>query len=126
MTDKKEKALAALLECSTRKEAAEKAGIGYTTIREYLQDAEFLAEYRQRKGDIVDDAARRLTNAMQKAIDVLEKGMSGKRTTNAALKAARIVLEYSARFIAITDITARLDALEAQDRQRTEHGDIYT
>ena len=125
MTTSKEKALAALLTSKTRKEAAEKAGISYRTIRVYLQDAEFLAEYRQRKGEIVDDAARRLTNAMQKAIDVLENATDGKRVKDAALKASKLVLEYSARFITISDIMARLDAMEEQDKQRADAGDIY-
>ena len=125
MTTSKEKALAALLTSTTRKEAAEKAGISYRTIRTYLQDAEFAAEYQQRKGEIVDDAARRLTNAMQKAIGVLENATDGKRTTAAALKASKLVLEYSARFITISDIMARLDAMEEQEKQRAEAGDIY-
>ncbi len=125
MTTSKEKALAALLTSKTRKEAAEKAGISYRTIRVYLQDAEFLAEYRQRKGEIIDDAARRLTNAMQKAIDVLENATDGKRVKDAALKASKLVLEYSARFITISDIMARLDAMEEQDKQRADAGDIY-
>ena len=125
MTTSKEKALAALLTSTTRKEAAEKAGISYRTIRSYLQDAEFAAEYRQRKGEIVDDAARRLQNAMQKAIEVLENGTAGKRVSAAALKASKLVLEYSVRFINLSDIMARLDAMEEQDRQRAEAGDIY-
>ena len=125
MTTSKEKALAALLTSTTRKEAAEKAGISYRTIRTYLQDAEFAAEYQQRKGEIVDDAARRLTNAMQKAIDVLENATGGKRVSAAALKASKLVLEYSARFITISDIMARLDAMEEQEKQRAEAGDIY-
>lgn len=125
MTTSKEKALAALLTSTTRKEAAEKAGISYRTIRAYLQDAEFAAEYQQRKGEIVDDAARRLTNAMQKAIEVLENATGGKRVSAAALKASKLVLEYSARFITISDIMARLDAMEEQEKQRAEAGDIY-
>lgn len=125
MTTSKEKALAALLTSTTRKEAAEKAGISYRTIRTYLQDAEFAAEYQQRKGEIVDDAARRLTNAMQKAIEVLENATGGKRVSAAALKASKLVLEYSARFITISDIMARLDAMEEQEKQRAEAGDIY-
>ena len=125
MTTSKEKALAALLTSTTRKEAAEKAGISYRTIRTYLQDAEFAAEYQQRKGEIVDDAARRLTNAMQKAIEVLENATGGKRVSAAALKASKLVLEYSARFITISDIMARLDAMEEQDKQRADAGDIY-
>ena len=125
MTTSKEKALAALLTSKTRKEAAEKAGISYRTIRVYLQDAEFLAEYRQRKGEIIDDAARRLTNAMQKAIDVLENATDGKKVKDAALKASKLVLEYSARFITISDIMTRLDVMEEQEKQRADAGDIY-
>ena len=62
---------------------------------------------------------------MQKAIGVLENATDGKKVKDAALKASKLVLEYSARFITISDIMARLDAMEEQDKQRADAGDIY-
>ena len=45
MTPKKEKALAALLTSPTVKAAAQETGVGSRTMRLYLKDPEFLAEY---------------------------------------------------------------------------------
>ena len=42
MTPRKEKALQALLVSRTRAEAAQAAGIGESTLRSYMQDAEFM------------------------------------------------------------------------------------
>lgn len=41
MTPKREKALSALLVSRTQAEAAALAGIGESTLREYMKDAEF-------------------------------------------------------------------------------------
>lgn len=51
MTPRKEKALRALLVSRTRAEAAKTAGIGESTLREYMKDAEFMERYKQAFGD---------------------------------------------------------------------------
>ena len=53
MTPRKEKALQALLVCRTRAEAAKAAGIGESTLRAYLQDAEFSAAYKHAAAGIM-------------------------------------------------------------------------
>ena len=58
MTPRKEKALQALLVSRTRAEAAKAAGIGESTLREYMKDPEFLDRYREAFGNLVQDAAR--------------------------------------------------------------------
>lgn len=56
MTPRKEKALQALLVSRTRAEAAATAGIGESTLREYMKDPEFMDRYKQAFGDMVRDA----------------------------------------------------------------------
>ena len=51
LTPRKEKALRALLVSRTRAEAAKTAGIGESTLREYMKDAEFMERYKQAFGD---------------------------------------------------------------------------
>lgn len=51
MTPRKEKALRALLVSRTRAEAAKTAGIGESTLREYMKDTEFMERYKQAFGD---------------------------------------------------------------------------
>ncbi len=45
----KEKVLIALVETSSIREAAKQSGIGEVTVYRYLQDKEFLAEYRDNR-----------------------------------------------------------------------------
>lgn len=58
MTQRKERALQALLVSRTRAEAAHMAGIGESTLREYMKDPEFMERYKQAFGDMVKDATR--------------------------------------------------------------------
>ena len=53
LTPRKEKALRALLVSRTRAEAAKTAGIGESTLREYMKDAEFMERYKQAFGGAV-------------------------------------------------------------------------
>ena len=59
MTPKKEKALAALLTSPTVKAAAQETGVGSRTMRLYLKDPEFLAEYKKRCSSLLEDATNK-------------------------------------------------------------------
>ena len=68
MTPRKEKALRALLVSRTRAEAAKTAGIGESTLREYMKDAEFMERYKQAFGDMVRDATRQAQQTLSPAL----------------------------------------------------------
>lgn len=57
MTPKREKALSALLVSRTQAEAAALAGIGESTLREYMKDAEFKERYNLACRELVREAA---------------------------------------------------------------------
>ena len=63
----KEKALAALLTCDTQREAAAMCGLTDRTLRLYLADPAFYAEYRRRKRQLVSEATKQLPGSYKSA-----------------------------------------------------------
>ena len=114
MTPRKEKALQALLVSRTRTEAAKAAGIGESTLREYMKDPEFLDRYREAFGNLVQDATRQAGQALTLALSTLTEIMenTGEQAT-ARIQAARYLVEYALRLGEQCDLLARLERLEA-------------
>ena len=94
MTPKKHKALLALLTNPTKERAAEAAGITSKTLRGYLADPEFQAEYKKAFADLVEDATRKVQQTLEPAVAVLREIMED-RSENGQVRvsAARSVLE---------------------------------
>jgi hypothetical protein len=67
----KEQAIAALLAKPTIEEAAAAAGIGYATLRRWLQDPGFASEYRRARRDLVSQVAAQLQSAAGEAVSAL-------------------------------------------------------
>ena len=114
MTPRKEKALQALLVSRTRAQAAKAAGIGESTLREYMKDPEFLDQYREAFGNLVQDATRQAQQALTLALSTLTEIMenTGEQAT-ARIQAARYLVEYALRLGEQCDLLARLERLEA-------------
>ena len=114
MTPRKEKALQALLVSRTRAEAAKAAGIGESTLREYMKDPEFSERYREAFGNLVQDATRQAQQALTLALSTLTEIMenTGEQAT-ARIQAARYLVEYALRLGEQCDLLARLERLEA-------------
>ena len=115
LTPKKEKALAALLTHSTRKEAAAAAGVSVRTMQDYFRDPEFLDRYNRAFADVVQDATRAAQQILQPALSTLKEIMGDTDIAPAArVQACRTALEYAGRLTEQNDILSRLAALEAQ------------
>lgn len=113
MRSDKERALSALLTSDTKAEAARKAGISDRTLRSYLSDPAFSAEYERRKKKLLSDATRQMQQSMRIAVSTL-RGIiqsQGSRDSD-RISAARLILEYSLRYTEITDILSRIEDLE--------------
>ncbi|BCK78732.1 hypothetical protein MM35RIKEN_09240 [Vescimonas fastidiosa] len=119
MTPRKEKALQALLVCRTRAEAAKAAGIGESTLREYMKDAEFTERYNQAFGGMVADATRQAQQTLSPALSTLREIMEDREEqASARITAARSILEYAMKLCEQTDI---LDQLQSLERWRCEN-----
>lgn len=113
MTPKQQKALLALLTNPTKEKAAAAAGITSKTLRSYLADPAFQAEYKKAFSGLVEDAARQAQQAITPALSTLRDIVEdGGKSAQARISAARSILEYSMKLTETTDILTRLDELE--------------
>lgn len=122
LTPRKEKALQALLVCRTRAEAAKAAGIGESTLREYMKDTEFVERYEAAFAGMVRDAAQQARQTLSPALSTLREIMEDRaEPTQARITAARSILEYSLKLTEQADIMEQIKALERW-REETENG----
>jgi len=109
ITSKQRSALEALLGCPTVKGAARAANIDPKTMRGYLKDPEFCAEYKARTREMVDDAARQAKQALNPALSTLTEICADAEAGSASrVAAARALLDYSLRLAEINDIIGEL------------------
>lgn len=112
----------ALLVCRTRAEAAQAAGIGESTLREYMKDPEFTKRYEAAFADMVRDAAQQAKQTLSPALSTLREIMEDTdEPTQARITAARSILEYSLKLTEQADILEQLRALERW-KEETENG----
>lgn len=109
LSENKQKAIAALLTCKTKEQAAEKAGISPRTLRTYFEDPAFLQAYRNAFGSLIDQATRHAQQTISPALDTLSEIMQDADISPAArVSAARAVLEYGLRLTEANDIIAQI------------------
>lgn len=121
MTPKKQKALIALLTQPTKEKAASAAGITSKTLRSYLADPGFQAEYKRAFSGLVEDATRQAQQSIAPALSTLREIVEdADENAHARISAARSILEYCMKLTETTDILTRLDELEAA--MGGEHG----
>lgn len=114
----KELMLSALMTSETRQEAAAKAGITDRTLRAYLSDPSFLAEYQRQRSKLLTDATHQLQSNFQTAIKTLVGIVKSKNSSDKAkISASRIILEYGLRFTEIADILTRLEEMERKQNE---------
>jgi AcrR family transcriptional regulator len=115
----KEKVLIALIETSSIREAAKASGIGEATIYRYLQDKEFLAEYRNARRQTVGSAIALLQNAASEAVERL-KELQYCENPAVAARCAQIIFENSIKGMEMTDVLTRLEKLEDEHSKQIE------
>lgn len=114
MTPKKQKALLALLSQPTKEKAAAAAGITSKTLRVYLADPDFQAEYKRAFSGLVEDATRQAQQSLAPALSTLREVVEDSgEDPKFRISAARSLLEYSLKLTEQNDIVAKLQELEA-------------
>jgi hypothetical protein len=108
---KREAAISALLSEGTLSEAAEKAGISYHTLKNWLGREDFLHDYHQARSQVFERSLDRLLSVRLESIDTLRRNLSC-GLPSAENRAAEILLEQGIRAQEAVDILARLAALE--------------
>ena|SRR3712207_1012470 len=114
LTPKQEKAVACLLATATITDAAQRAGVGETTLYRWLKEPDFAAAYRDARREAVGQAIARLQHLSAAAAFVLATTMA-ERSTPAIVKvqAASKILDLAIRTVELEDLEERIAALEA-------------
>ncbi|HEY7310273.1 MAG TPA: hypothetical protein VH643_12995 [Gemmataceae bacterium] len=109
-----EQLLMALACGATVDNAARQAGISPATAYRRLADPAFGQRLQQLRGDMVSRTAGTLTAAASEAVRTLLELLKNPTSSAVRLGAARAVLEIGMRLREMTDLEARLAALEQQ------------
>ena len=114
MTNRQQKALVALIRAPTIEAAAEKAGVGYSTLRRWMrEDTAFKIAYRAAFDELLQDASAQAKQSLSPALKALGEIVEDEgQPATARISAARSILEYGLKLTETVDILARLDALE--------------
>ncbi len=117
MNEKQEKAIPALLACSTLAEAAAAVGVTQRTLHNWLNDESFANEYRRARWTAASQAIARLQAIASEAAEALKDVYSDKgNPASARVSAARCVLELSIKAVELENLEARITALEDINR----------
>lgn len=113
MTQKELWILEALLQTSTRTEAANVAGVNRETVAKLLARPDFREEYNRRREDMLQASCSALQSSMLTAVQVLADIMQDEETpAGNRITAAKSVLEYGVKLTEQIDLLDRLGALE--------------
>lgn len=118
MKNNDEKILSALIATKTISAAAATAGVSERTVYSRLADDDFRAEYERRQSMTLDAACKELQAAMTDAAKMLTQAINNERyQLGHRISAARIVLDYGVKLTELTDLAARVAALEAAAKE---------
>lgn len=117
MTKNQERALAALVSNPTIKAAAAAAGIDYRTMRRYMDDPDFMTEYRHITTEMLQDARMRSQQLLNPALEALAEIFTNAEAKDSdRIAAARGILEWGTKLTELTDIAERVEMLENEHR----------
>jgi hypothetical protein len=112
----RERAVLALLTFPNLKTAARKAGVGVRTLKRWLAEPDFKADYAEARRRYLEAALGRLQRASGKAVSRLIQ-LVGSADSKVAVRAALGLLDRSIKAAETMDILLRLEQLEAAAKQ---------
>lgn len=114
MTNRQQRALAALIRAPTTREAAAEAKIGYSTLRKWMaSDDDFRKAYSAELAQLTEEAGRSVRAGMTDAAEALRRiATDPDAPSSARVAAAKAILDSGLRIVEITDVISRLEALE--------------
>src|SRR5262245_18740807 len=109
---KQEAAISALLAEPTIGQAAKVAGIGEKTLRRWLREPGFQAEYRAARRQALEGAIGALQQATGLAVQALVRDLDADAPQAVQVRAALGILEQAAKGMELLDLADRITALE--------------
>jgi hypothetical protein len=113
LTRKQDAAVAALLATPTLARAAEKAGVGESTLRRWLSLPAFQAEFRAARRKVVEHAVGQLQCSAAAAAATLRRNLRGGKAGDQT-RAALGILGHAIDAVELVDLVERVEALESK------------
>lgn len=107
-------AIAALLNTGKVTDAAAAGGVTTKTIYAWLREPDFSAALRAAEADALRGLSRRLAGLGEAAADALRDALDEEQPIGIRLRAADLVTARGPALAELTDLVARLEALEAR------------
>ncbi len=109
-----EQIICALLQNGSVRAAAKALGCSESVIRDRLKGKEFSKLYKERKFEVLTAAADKMKNNISLAVDTLSAVMSDtENPPTVRVSASDSLLRHCLRYVEVTDIIKRIEALEA-------------
>jgi hypothetical protein len=120
--EKYARAIAAMLETTTIRAAAQRGHINERTLRRWTHDPVFQAQYREARRELIKGAIHTLLHHTASATDTLVAIMQDPEApATARVSAARAILGFVLRSLSEDDTEERLVEIERQLAQRNGH-----
>ncbi|HXQ21994.1 MAG TPA: helix-turn-helix domain-containing protein [Candidatus Acidoferrales bacterium] len=116
LTQRHQRAIAALLSEATITAAAKQCGCGERTLRRWLSEADFRRAYREASRRVLDDAVARLRALTGEAVETLRTAFAA-QSDSVRVRAATAILDAAIK-VETDDLGARVAALEAAAKRR--------
>jgi hypothetical protein len=111
--------LTALLAGRTVETAAAEAKVNPSTVHRWLNEADFRAAQQAGRRELAQQALGLIQTATRSAVGVVVELMSDRtKPATVRLRAAQIVIEASLKWLELSDMEARLAALEAKHAEK--------
>jgi hypothetical protein len=114
---REEAAIAALLSEPTVEAAAAKAGIGFATLRRWLQEPGFRRLYQQARAGLLERVVATLLRLSTSAIVALGRNLTCGRPS-VEVRAAEAILTQATRGVELLDLAERVEQLEQAAKAR--------
>jgi transposase len=111
LSDRKRRAIEALLTSKSTTDAAAQSGIGVRTIERWKRDPPFQDAYREASRACLSETVGRLRAAAGDAVETLRAALQDELTSN-RIRAAIALLDTAVK-VEVDDVVRRVDALEA-------------
>ena len=110
---RQQKAIQALLETGTIKEASEVCGIPQPTLFRWFQEPDFRREYQKARGRLLELAISQIQKICGEAVKVLQTIMNDEKMAGAVrVSAVRAVLDLGIKGAEVEDLRMRIEAIE--------------
>ncbi|MEK5176939.1 phBC6A51 family helix-turn-helix protein [Heyndrickxia sp. FSL W8-0496] len=123
ITPKQEKAILSLLTEPTIRQAAEKSGVGETTLYRWMQEEEFDKAFKDARAKALNQTISQLQSTSNNAVRTLKNVMEDEKApASSRVTAAKTVLEMAFKAYELQDLASKIEEMEKYIEEQIANG----